>query len=120
MTHHDIILRPVMTEKTSRLSRDNKVVFRVNQDANKYQIRAAVEALFDVKVTGVNTIRVPGKTRRAGRRLGRQQGFKKAIITLADGEVISLFQDELSDEEIAFGDEDFDFGDEEADDDEDK
>lgn len=113
MTHHDIILRPVATEKTAGLASKNKVVFRVRKDATKYQIRAAVEALFDVKVTSVNTMVMPGKPKRAGRYMTRTAGFKKAIVTLADGESIALFEDDLLDDDFEFSDEDFDFGDEE-------
>ncbi len=85
---YDIILGPVITEKATRLSEHNQVAFRVALDATKPEIRKAVESLFDVKVTAVNTLRVKGKTKRFRGRLGRRSDFKKAIVTLAEGQVI--------------------------------
>ncbi|MDP6352112.1 MAG: 50S ribosomal protein L23 [Alphaproteobacteria bacterium] len=85
---YDIILGPVITEKATRLSEHNQVAFRVALDATKPEIRKAVEALFDVKVTAVNTLRVKGKTKRFRGRLGRRSDFKKAIVTLAEGQMI--------------------------------
>ena len=85
---YDIILGPVITEKETRLSEHNQVAFRVALDATKPEIRKAVEALFDVKVTAVNTLRVKGKTKRFRGRLGRRSDFKKAIVTLAEGQMI--------------------------------
>ena len=89
---YDIIIRPVMTEKTASLMEDGtKIVFRVKRDANKNQIRAAVEGLFGVKVRGVNTMVNPGRSRRYGRFVGRRAGYKKAVVTLAEGQALDLF-----------------------------
>ncbi len=85
---YDIILGPVITEKATRLSEHNQVAFRVALDATKPEIRKAVESLFAVKVMAVNTLRVKGKTKRFRGRLGRRSDFKKAIVTLAEGQVI--------------------------------
>ncbi len=89
----EIIKRPIITEKTTRL-RDlyNKVVFEVALDANKVEIRKAVEKLFNVKVKSVNTIRVKGKHIRLGNIKGKKRDMKKAIVTLYPGEKIELFE----------------------------
>jgi large subunit ribosomal protein L23 len=97
---YDIVIRPVLTEKTAGLMEDGtKVVFRVHQGANKHQIREAIETLFGVKVTGVNTMRAPGRARRFGRYVGRRNGYKKAVVTLAEGQTFDLFAMENSGEE---------------------
>ncbi|MFN3858276.1 MAG: 50S ribosomal protein L23 [Caulobacter sp.] len=88
--HYDTILAPVITEKATVLSEQNKVVFRVSQDATKDEIAAAVEALFKVTVTKVNTLNVKGKTKRFRGRPGRRSDVKKAIVTLADGQSIDI------------------------------
>ena len=88
--HYDTILAPVITEKATLLSEQNKVVFRVAGDASKDEIAAAVEALFKVNVTKVNTINVKGKTKRFRGRIGRRSDVKKAIVTLADGQSIDI------------------------------
>ena len=88
--HYDTILAPVITEKATRLSELNKVVFRVAQDASKDEIAAAVEELFKVKVTKVNTLNVQGKTKRFRGILGKRSDFKKAIVTLAEGQSIDI------------------------------
>ena len=88
--HYDTILAPVITEKATLLSEHNKVVFRVAEDASKDEIAAAVEALFNVKVTKVNTLNVKGKTKRFRGRLGRRNDVKKAIVTLAEGQSIDV------------------------------
>lgn len=88
--HYDTILAPVITEKATMLSESNKVVFRVPLTATKPQIKEAVEALFKVKVTGVNTIRVLGKTKRFKGIMGKRNDFKKAIVTLNEGDTIDL------------------------------
>lgn len=99
-TAYDIVIRPVMTEKTAGLMEDGmKVVFRVNAAANKHQIRAAVEQLFGVEVTGVNTMNAPGRARRFGRYIGRRNGYKKAVITLKEGSTFDLFAMEASGED---------------------
>ena len=88
--HYDTILAPVITEKATYLSEQNKVVFRVADDATKDEIAAAVEALFKVKVTKVNTLNVKGKTKRFRGRAGQRSDVKKAIVTLADGQSIDI------------------------------
>ena len=88
--HYDTILAPVITEKSTILSEQNKVVFRVAQDASKDEIAAAVEELFKVKVTKVNTLNVKGKTKRFRGRVGRRSDVKKAIVTLAEGQSIDI------------------------------
>ncbi len=88
--HYDVIISPVITEKATILSEQNKVVFKVRKDATKPQIRAAVEKLFDVKVKGVNTILTEGKMKVFKGRLGQRSDVKKAIVTLEDGQKIDV------------------------------
>jgi large subunit ribosomal protein L23 len=88
--HYDTILSPVITEKATMLSEQNKVVFRVAGDATKPQIAEAVENLFKVSVVKVNTINVKGKTKRFRGREGRRSDVKKAIVTLAEGQSIDI------------------------------
>ncbi|WP_397423073.1 50S ribosomal protein L23 [Phenylobacterium sp.] len=88
--HYDTILAPIITEKATLLSEQNKVVFRVAGDASKDEIAAAVEALFKVNVTKVNTINVKGKTKRFRGIIGRRADVKKAIVTLAEGQSIDI------------------------------
>ena len=85
---YDIILGPVITEKATLLSEHNQVACRVAMTATKPQIRKASEELFKVKVTGANTLRVKGKTKRFRGRMGRRSDYKKAIVTLAEGQSI--------------------------------
>ncbi|SVC99767.1 uncharacterized protein METZ01_LOCUS352621 [marine metagenome] len=82
------MLGPIITEKGTRLSEHGQIVFKVRLDANKAQIRKAVEGLFDVKVTKVNTIRVRGKTKIFRQTVGRRSNYKKAIVTLSEGQNI--------------------------------
>ena len=88
--HYDAILSPVITEKATLLSEHNKVVFRVAADATKDEIAAAVEALFKVNVTKVNTLNTKGKTKRFRGIMGRRADVKKAIVTLAEGQSIDI------------------------------
>ena len=88
--HYDVIVAPHITEKATLLSEQNAVVFKVANDATKPQIKAAVEALFSVKVTGVNTIVQKGKTKRWKGTPYTKSDVKKAIVTLADGEAIDI------------------------------
>lgn len=94
MDYTKILIRPLISEKaTSAKETANQVVFYVHPDANKIQIGAAVEKAFDVKVTGVNVIRRRPRPRtRFGRVTGRESGFKKAYVTLAEGDKIELFE----------------------------
>ena len=88
--HYDVIVAPHIIEKATLLSEHNAVVFRVAQDATKPQIKAAVEALFGVKVTGVNTLTVKGKTKRWKGRPYTRSDVKKAVVTLAEGQSIDI------------------------------
>ena len=88
--HYDTILAPVITEKSTVLSEQNKVVFKVADDASKDEIAAAVEALFKVQVVKVNTLVTKGKTKRFRGIMGRRKDVKKAIVTLADGQSIDV------------------------------
>lgn len=88
----DIIKRPLITERTSDLMADNKYTFAVDRKANKLEIKDAVEKLFDVKVEHVNTMNVKPKKKRVGRHEGYTSGYKKAIVTLAQGNTIELFE----------------------------
>ena len=88
--HYDVIVAPHITEKSTMLSEQNAVVFKVAKDASKPEIKAAVEALFNVKVTGVNTIVTKGKTKRWKGQAYQRSDAKKAIVTLAEGETIDI------------------------------
>ncbi|PWR19384.1 50S ribosomal protein L23 [Zavarzinia aquatilis] len=90
LKHYDLILSPVITEKSTAVSEFNQVVFKVPLTATKPEIRAAVEKLFQVKVTAVNTIRTEGKTKRFRGRLGKRSDVKKAVVTLAEGQSIDV------------------------------
>lgn len=85
---YDVIDRPVITEKATLASEEGKVVFQVRVDATKAEIREAVEQLFGVKVTKVNTVSVHGKTKRFRGMAGKQKDRKKAVVTLAEGQTI--------------------------------
>jgi large subunit ribosomal protein L23 len=87
----DSVLRPIVTEKATLLLEQNKYVFDVVLKTTKPQIKAAIESLFDVKVTAVNTIRPPRKKRRVGKFVGYKPQYKRAIVTLAQGDSITLF-----------------------------
>ena len=88
--HYDTILAPVITEKATLLSEQNKVVFRVAMEATKDDIATAVEELFKVKVMKVNTLIQKGKTKRFRGHKGRRSDIKKAIVTLAEGQSIDI------------------------------
>ena len=88
--HYDVVLAPHITEKTTLLSEHNAVVFKVAQDATKTEIKAAVEALFSVTVTGVNTIVTKGKSKKWKGRPYQRSDAKKAIVTLAAGQSIDV------------------------------
>ena len=88
--HYDVIVAPHITEKSTLLSEHNGVVFKVANDATKPQIKEAVEALFSVKVMGVNTIVAKGKTKRWKGKPYKRTDMKKAIVTLADGDSIDV------------------------------
>ena len=88
--HYDVIVAPIITEKATIASENNQVVFKVRRNATKPQIKAAVEKLFDVKVTAVNTLLRKGKNKAFRGVRGRQQDMKKAVVTLADGYRIDM------------------------------
>jgi large subunit ribosomal protein L23 len=88
--HYDIVLAPHITEKSTMLSENNSVVFKVAPKATKPEIKAAVEALFGVKVTNVNTMVTKGKTKRWKGRPYQRSDMKKAIVTLAEGQSIDI------------------------------
>jgi len=93
MHSYDVLLRPLTTEKTDVLQEQaNAYVFEVAPRANKHQIKDAVQAIFGVKVLDVRTMRMPGKTRRWGRHITRSAAWKKAVVTLAAGEKIDLYE----------------------------
>ena len=90
---HDVILRPLITEKaTDQLDRHHAYTFVVAPGANKIEIKLAVEKLFNVKVSDVRTMRYRGKRRRVGRQVGKRADWKKAIVTVAEGDSIPIFE----------------------------
>jgi large subunit ribosomal protein L23 len=89
--HRDILLAPVVSEKSYSLLDENKYTFLVAPDANKTEIKIAVETVFGVKVTGVNTSNRHGKVRRTRRGFGKRPDTKRAIVTVADGDRIDIF-----------------------------
>jgi large subunit ribosomal protein L23 len=88
--HYDVIRRPLITEKSTLVSEQNKIIFEVAPTADKAAIKEAVEALFKVKVTKVNTLVQKGKTKRFRGFLGRRSDVKKAIVTLAEGQSVDI------------------------------
>ena len=88
--HYDVVLSPHITEKSTLLSEHNAVVFKVASGASKPEIKAAIEALFNVSVTGVNTIVTKGKSKRWKGKPYQRSDFKKAIVTLAEGQSIDV------------------------------
>jgi large subunit ribosomal protein L23 len=92
MNNYKIIIRPLVTEKNTNLMALNKYSFEVERNASKPQIRQAIEAIFNVAVTDVHTMNVRGKLRRRGREFGYTRDWKKAIVTLAEGDRIEIFE----------------------------
>lgn len=92
MNPHQIIIRPLITEKNTNLMTFNKYSFEVDRSATKPDIKKAIEAIFNVSVVKVHTMNVRGKMRRRGRQLGYTADWKKAIVTLAEGDRIELFE----------------------------
>jgi len=90
LRHYDVIVSPAITEKSTMASEQNQVVFNVAKKATKPEIKAAIEALFSVKVTAVNTLVRKGKIKRFRGTVGRQGDVKKAVVTLADGHSIDV------------------------------
>jgi large subunit ribosomal protein L23 len=87
-----VLRRPIVTEKSTLLGEQGRYVFEVDSDASKHDIAKAVEWAFDVKVVKVNTLTVPGKVKRYGRRPSKQPDWKKAIVSLQAGDTIQLFE----------------------------
>ena len=92
MHGYEVLRRPLITEKNTMLIEQNKYAFEVAKNANKPQIKDAVEKAFKVKVAAVNVMCVPGKMRRAGRQRGMTSPWKKAVVTLEPGHKIELFE----------------------------
>jgi large subunit ribosomal protein L23 len=92
MNAHQIIIRPLITEKNTNLMPLGKYSFQVDRGANKTQIKQAVEEIFNVKVVNVHTMNVRGKQRRRGMSYGYTSDWKKAVVTLAEGDRIELFE----------------------------
>ena len=93
-TGYDVILRPIITENTMDMAADKKYAFKVAKEANKTEVRKAVEDIFGVDVAKVNIMNVSGKRKRLGRTFGTTSSYKKAIVTLTpDSKEIELFQD---------------------------
>ncbi len=90
LRHYDVIVSPAITEKSTMASENNQIVFNVARKATKPEIKAAVEALFGVKVTAVNTLLRKGKVKRFRGTIGRQSDVKKAVVTLAAGHSIDV------------------------------
>ena len=90
---YDIVKKPLVSEKSQALKeKANQVTFEVAHDANKIEIRAAIQKIFNVRVVSVNTLITRGKERRVGKRVGRQSNWKKAIVTLKPDQKIDLFE----------------------------
>lgn len=92
MNVHQVLRRPVITEKSTMLGNQGQYTFEVAREANKIEIKRAVEEIFKVEVRAVNIIHVPGKMRRMGRTHGMTTPWKKAVVTLKEGQRIDLFQ----------------------------
>ena len=93
MTPHDIVIRPLITEKTSiQKEVNNQITFEVDRRANRVEIKKAIENIFNVNVVGVKTMQVKGKTKQRGRIVGKRRNWKKAIVTLMPGERIDFFE----------------------------
>ena len=89
---NEILIAPVVSEKSYSLINDNKYTFKVHKDAHKTQVRQAVEQLFSVRVEAVNISQVPSKPKRRGMTKGRKPGWKKAVVQLREGDSIPIFQ----------------------------
>jgi large subunit ribosomal protein L23 len=92
MNAHQVIIRPLITEKNTNLMSLNKYSFEVDRSANKFQIRQAVESIFNVSVVKIHTMNLRGKLRRRGQKFGYTADWKKAVVTLAEGDRIELFE----------------------------
>ena len=90
---HDIIKYPIITDKATRLLENNQYSFIVNRYSDKVKIKSEIESLFNVKVIKINTCRLPRKKKRVGKYIGWKPQYKKAIVTLSEGDAINLFTD---------------------------
>lgn len=90
---YDVIIKPIVTEKTTSLMEENKYTFKVEKKANKIEIKHAVEKIFKVDVIDVKTMNVSGKKKRQGVHVGMTPSWKKAIITLAEGQRLPIFEE---------------------------
>jgi large subunit ribosomal protein L23 len=91
-SHRDVIIAPVVSEKSYELLDEGRYTFIVHPDSNKTEIRQAIEAIFGVKVAGVNTMNRKGKRKRFGMTMGQRKNTKRAIVTLREGETIDIFE----------------------------
>jgi large subunit ribosomal protein L23 len=91
MDNFQIIRRPIVTERSTDLKEKRKLIFQVDIRANKREVKRAVEALFNTKVDKVNTVRVKGKPKRMGAHAGRRSNWKKAVVTIQEGQKLDLF-----------------------------
>ena len=92
MNVNEVLIKPLITEKNTMLGAEGKYTFKIDRRANKTQVKEAVESIFKVNVTAVNTISVPPKSRRVGRTIGKSQAWKKAVVTLQSGQRIEIFE----------------------------
>lgn len=92
LSHRQVLIAPVVSEKSYSLIADNKYCFKVHPKAHRLQVRQAVEALFEVDVERVNIMKVPAKPKRRGFHAGHRPGWKKAVVTLKEGEKIDIFE----------------------------
>jgi large subunit ribosomal protein L23 len=92
LNHNDVLIKPLITEKNTMLGALNKYTFKIDPRANKTQVKKAVETIFKVDVTKVNTITVPPKQRRVGRSVGMSAPWKKAVVTIREGQRIEIFE----------------------------
>ena len=90
---HDVLIKPIITEKSTGLMGENKYTFKVDKNANKIEIKQAVETIFKVDVTDVKTLNVTGKLKRQGRTEGMTPNWKKAIVTIKDGQTLPIFDE---------------------------
>ena len=92
MNLNEVLIKPLITEKNTMLGAEGKYTFKIDRRANKVQVKEAVESIFKVNVTAVNTNSVPPKSRRVGRTIGKTQAWKKAVVTVRAGQRIELFE----------------------------
>ena len=92
MVPHEILIRPIISEKNTMLNLQDQYIFEVAERSNKIMVRQAVEELFKVDVTSVNVMHVKGKLKRRGRQVGRTRSWKKAVVSVREGQRIELFE----------------------------